>query len=94
MYLIFKPEIAPPMYGHRIAFYEWGASGISTTLYWCPAPGIKQNATSVELAVPNHGAVDSGKIGIQGCQIFLGTKYQNWEKYTKLPRTIPNVRKI
>jgi hypothetical protein len=30
----------------------------------------------------------------QGCQIFLGTKYQNGEKYTKLPRTIPNVLKI
>jgi hypothetical protein len=29
-----------------------------------------------------------------GCQIFLGTKYQNGEKYTKLPRTIPNVHKI
>jgi hypothetical protein len=22
---------------------------------------------------------------MQGCQIFLGTKYQNGEKYTKLP---------
>jgi hypothetical protein len=30
----------------------------------------------------------------QGCQIFLGTKYQNGKKYTKLPRTIPNVHKI
>jgi hypothetical protein len=30
----------------------------------------------------------------QGCQIFLGTKYQNGEKYTKLPQTIPNVHKI
>jgi hypothetical protein len=30
----------------------------------------------------------------QGCQIFIGTKYQNGEKYTKLPRTIPNVLKI
>jgi hypothetical protein len=29
----------------------------------------------------------------QGCQIFLGTKYQNGGKYTKLPRTIPNVNK-
>jgi hypothetical protein len=29
----------------------------------------------------------------QGCQIFLGTKYQNEEKYTKLPRTLPNVKK-
>jgi hypothetical protein len=30
----------------------------------------------------------------QGCQIFLGTKYQNGKKYTKLPRIIPNVHKI
>jgi hypothetical protein len=30
----------------------------------------------------------------QGCQICLGTKYQNGKNYTKLPRTIPNVRKI
>jgi hypothetical protein len=29
----------------------------------CPAHGIKQNATPVKLAVPNHGAVDSEKIG-------------------------------
>jgi hypothetical protein len=27
----------------------------------------------------------------QGYQIFLGTKYQNGEKYTKLPRTIPKM---
>jgi hypothetical protein len=30
----------------------------------------------------------------QGCQIFLGTKFQNGKKYTKLPQTIPNVHKI
>jgi hypothetical protein len=30
----------------------------------------------------------------QGCQIFLGIKYLNGEKYTKLPRTVPNVHKI
>jgi hypothetical protein len=30
----------------------------------------------------------------QGCQIFLGTKYQNGEKYTKLPQNIPNGHKI
>jgi hypothetical protein len=29
----------------------------------------------------------------QGCQIFLGAKYQIGEKYTKLPQTIPNVHK-
>jgi hypothetical protein len=28
-----------------------------------PLPGIKQNATSVELAVPNHVAADLEKIG-------------------------------
>jgi hypothetical protein len=27
---------------------------------------------------------------IQGCQIFVGAKYQNWEKYTKLPQNISN----
>jgi hypothetical protein len=26
----------------------------------------------------------------QGCQIFLGPKYQNGEQYTKLPQNIPN----
>jgi hypothetical protein len=31
---------------------------------------------------------------MQGCQIFLGPKYQNREKYTKLPQNIPNVPKI
>jgi hypothetical protein len=29
-----------------------------------------------------------------GCQIFLGTKYQNGKKATKLPRTAPNFHKI
>jgi hypothetical protein len=31
---------------------------------------------------------------IQGCQIFLGTKYQNLEKYTTRPQNIPNGHKI
>jgi hypothetical protein len=31
---------------------------------------------------------------VQGCQIFLGTKYQNGKKYSQLPQTIPNVNKI
>jgi hypothetical protein len=30
----------------------------------------------------------------RGCQIFLGPKYQNWEKYTKLPQNIPDGHKI
>jgi hypothetical protein len=30
----------------------------------------------------------------QGCQIFLGPKYQNGDKYTKLPQNIPNGHKI
>jgi hypothetical protein len=30
----------------------------------------------------------------QGCQIFLGTKYQNGKKYAKLQQIIPNVHKI
>jgi hypothetical protein len=30
----------------------------------------------------------------QGCQIFLGPKYQNGGKYTKLPQNTPNGRKI
>jgi hypothetical protein len=30
----------------------------------------------------------------QGCQIFIGTTYQNGGKYTKLPPNIPNVNKI
>jgi hypothetical protein len=31
---------------------------------------------------------------VQGCQIFLGPKYQNREKYTKLPQNIPNGHKV
>jgi hypothetical protein len=30
----------------------------------------------------------------QGCQIFLGPKYQNGEKYIKLPQNIPKGHKI
>jgi hypothetical protein len=30
----------------------------------------------------------------QGCQIFLGPKYQNVGKYTKLPQNIPNGHNI
>jgi hypothetical protein len=30
----------------------------------------------------------------QGCQIFIGLKYQNGEKYTRLPQNIPNGHKI
>jgi hypothetical protein len=30
----------------------------------------------------------------QGCQIFIGPKYQSGEKYTKLPQNIPNGHKI
>jgi hypothetical protein len=30
----------------------------------------------------------------QGCQIFIGTIYQNEEKHTKLPQNIPNDHKI
>jgi hypothetical protein len=31
---------------------------------------------------------------IQGCQIFLGATYQNWEKYTKRQHNIPNYHEI
>jgi hypothetical protein len=31
---------------------------------------------------------------VQGCQIFLGPKYQNGEKYAKLPQNMPNGHKI
>jgi hypothetical protein len=30
----------------------------------------------------------------QGCQIFIGPKYQSGEEYTKLPQNIPNGLKI
>jgi hypothetical protein len=30
----------------------------------------------------------------QGCQIFLGPNIPNWEKYNKLPQTIPNSHKL
>jgi hypothetical protein len=29
-------------------------------------------------------------VSYQGCQIFLGTTYQNGEKYTKWPQNVPN----
>jgi hypothetical protein len=31
---------------------------------------------------------------LKGCQIFLGTNYQNGEKYTKRPQNIPNGHNI
>jgi hypothetical protein len=31
---------------------------------------------------------------VQGCQIFLGPNIPKWEKYTKLPQTIPNCHKL
>jgi hypothetical protein len=31
---------------------------------------------------------------VQGCQIFLGPKYQNGKQYTKLPQNIPNGHEI
>jgi hypothetical protein len=30
----------------------------------------------------------------QGCQIYLGTTYQNEEKFTKIAQNIPNYNKI
>jgi hypothetical protein len=30
----------------------------------------------------------------QGCQIFIGTKYQNGDKYTKLPQNKTNDHKV
>jgi hypothetical protein len=40
-----------------------------------------------------HG-LGSNHIGTnQGCQIFIGTIYQNEKKYTKLPHNIPTVHK-
>jgi hypothetical protein len=36
--------------------------------------------------------VNSGRQ--QGCQMFLGTTYQNGEKCTKWPQDIPNGHKI
>jgi hypothetical protein len=36
---------------------------------------------------PNYGGTVTLK---QGCQIFLGTAYQNGRKYTKLTTNIPN----
>jgi hypothetical protein len=31
---------------------------------------------------------------LQGCQIFLGPKYQKGEKYTNLPQNVPNGHKL
>jgi hypothetical protein len=38
--------------------------------------------------------VDANVASTQGCQIFLGPKYQNGVKDTKLPQNIPNGHKI
>jgi hypothetical protein len=50
---------------------------------------------------PLHGEISPNLVTLigtpylsQGCQIFLGTKYQNGEKYAKLPRTTLNCHKI
>jgi hypothetical protein len=34
------------------------------------------------------------RVTIQGCQIILGARYQNGEKYTKCPQDITNGHKI
>jgi hypothetical protein len=39
-------------------------------------------------------AVDKAWSQEQGCQIFLGPKYQNGGNYTKVPQNIPNGHKI
>jgi hypothetical protein len=40
------------------------------------------------------GLLCSGEVYAQGCQIVLGTKYHNGEKYTKWPLNISNSRKM
>jgi hypothetical protein len=41
---------------------------------------------------PGGGRAHVGHLE-QGCQIFLGPKYQNGEKYTKLPQNVTNGQK-
>jgi hypothetical protein len=41
---------------------------------------------------PSDRTQESG--AIQGCQIFLGKTYQNWQKITKLLQNIPDYNKI
>jgi hypothetical protein len=55
---------------------------------------IQRFSSSIHRNVSRPPACVSHMEPIHGCQIFLGTKYQNGGKYTKLPRTIPNVHKI
>jgi hypothetical protein len=67
---------------------------------------MRENLSCHLLAYANIGANLSGFAKLlshslahfpgimQGCQIFLGTKHQNGEKYTKLPQTMPNVHKM
>jgi hypothetical protein len=64
------------------------------------AVGFEQDARQLASA---HGRRDvEGRVAIlrkknflcQGCQIFLGTIYQNVEKYSLLLQNIPNGRKI
>jgi hypothetical protein len=40
------------------------------------------------------GNIPGWEVLYRGCQIFLGTIYQNEEKYTKFPQNIPIVQKI
>jgi hypothetical protein len=61
----------------EIAFYEWGASATGTTRWYCPASDIKRNATSVQLAVPYHGSVDSEKIGDTKSMLRLTRRGKN-----------------
>jgi hypothetical protein len=64
---------------------------------WCESSNL-QNGSSKTLEVktiwPTNQWFNDQSMRAntnQGCQVFLGTKYQNAKKYTKLPRTIPIV---
>jgi hypothetical protein len=53
-----------------------------------------QNYVICKITRGGHNSISrSSMYQDKGCQIFLSTKYQNGEKYTKLPPTIPNVHK-
>jgi hypothetical protein len=54
----------------------------------------RRNSESVSLHHEAAALADAGNKVLQDCQIFLDPKYQNGEKYTKLPQNIPNGNKI
>jgi hypothetical protein len=59
-----------------MAHNAWKSSGTTLAVHDCAA--VRPTRSRETRSNPHITHITH-----QGCQIFLGTKYQNWEKYTK-----------